>query len=85
MLRTNYVRDNKILEMKVTRMLKEEISKVRSGTLGVPLISIFLDKIINAGAQFGVWGCSDHDLPKPRNLNAHTDGLMFTPLGVMGV
>lgn len=54
MLRTNYVRDNKILEMKVTRMLKEEISTVRSGTLGVPLIRIFLDKIINAGAQLGV-------------------------------
>lgn len=54
MLRTNYVRDNKILEVKGTRMLEEEIFKVKSDTLGVPLIRIFLDKIINAGAQFGV-------------------------------
>ena len=54
MLRTNYVRDNKILEVTGTHMLEEEIVKVRSDTLGVPLIRIFLDKIINAGAQFGV-------------------------------
>lgn len=84
MLRTNYVRDNKILEVKGTRVLEEEIFKVKSDTLGVPLIRIFLDKIINSRAQFGVWGCSVHDLPKPRNRNAHTDGLVFTPLGVMG-
>lgn len=54
MLRTNYVRDNKILEVKGTRMLEEEIFKVKSDTLGVPLIRIFLDKIINSRAQFGV-------------------------------
>lgn len=54
MLRTNYARDNKILEVKGTRTLEEEIFKVRSDTLGVPLIRIFLGKIINAGAQFGV-------------------------------
>lgn len=54
MLRTNYVRDNKILEVKGTRMLEEEIFKVRRDTLGVPLIRLFLDKIINAGAPFGV-------------------------------
>lgn len=54
MLRTNYVRDNKILEVKMTHMLKEEIFKVRSGTLGVPLIRIFPDKTINPGVQFGV-------------------------------
>lgn len=54
MLRTNYVRDNKILEVKETRMLEEEIFKVKSDTLGVPLIRIFLDKIINSRAQFGV-------------------------------
>ena len=51
MLRTNYVRDNKILEVTGTHMLEEEIVKVRSDTLGVPLIRIFLDKIINAGAR----------------------------------